>query len=210
MDRTSILICYTSILSFITDLSGLCWHAAELAQDISESWWIPLAEDLAKLREKRQKAGLPPPPDWRTVKKDCRVMAKPRQDHAASLDEVRQVWRQRLDSQGRGVWSAEADAAVDRVIKEILAGLYEGTVHPSCQCEVQPVCGSCLSSPACTQCVHLCVIEYKFIYPNWLTSLSHCQSQLASSRVSTTNAARLLIAGPLLRAPCLQPPLSSC
>ena len=34
-----------------------------------------------------------------------------------------------MDSAGKGVWSAEADAAVDRVIKEILAGFYEGMAH---------------------------------------------------------------------------------
>lgn len=82
---------------------------------------------------------MPAPTDWRTIKKDCRVMAKPRQDHAESLDAVRRQWRQRVDSQGRGVWSAEADAAVDRVIKEILAGHYEGVVHPSLQCAVKHV-----------------------------------------------------------------------
>jgi hypothetical protein len=112
--------------------------AAELACTLSKAWWTPHAGDLARLRAERAAKGLAEP-DWKTIKGSCRVEAKAREEHAASLDQVRHSWRQRADSAGRGVWSAEADAAVDRVITEVLAGVYEGvarTVSTSLQCSL--------------------------------------------------------------------------
>jgi hypothetical protein len=102
--------------------------AAELAITLSQAWWNPHAGDLARLRAARTAKGLPEP-DWKTIKGSCRVEAKAKEEHAASLDHVRHMWRQRVDSAGRGVWSAAADAAVDRVIKEVLVGVYEGVAH---------------------------------------------------------------------------------
>jgi hypothetical protein len=102
--------------------------AAELASALSQAWWTPHAGDLARLRAERTAKGLPEP-DWKTIKVSCRVEAKAKEEHAASLDRVRHVWRQRVDSAGRGVWSEQADAAVDRVIREVMAGVYEGVAH---------------------------------------------------------------------------------
>lgn len=103
----------------------------DLATDLSMAWWDVDKADKAKFVKKMLDAGMTyeetEAVEWKEIKSNCRVYPKDRQRHAQALHEVRNHWRQRLDSRGRGLWNQQADKVVDNLIFEILQGFYEGT-----------------------------------------------------------------------------------
>jgi hypothetical protein len=104
----------------------------DAALDLSMACWDVDKEDLDSLIKKRQESGkftleVARAPTWKEIGDHCRRYVKPKQEHAQCLEDVRSRWKERKDWAGRRLWTEGADKALDGVIKEVLAGLYEGT-----------------------------------------------------------------------------------
>ena len=99
--------------------------AEDLATDLSKASWDVDQRDAEALRDKRRRESRGVP-TWQDIGKNCKRYVKHPVEHAAALEDVRKHWRERRDWGGRCMWNDEADKAMTNVIKEVLAGYYEG------------------------------------------------------------------------------------
>jgi hypothetical protein len=99
--------------------------AEDLATDLSMASWDVDKHDADALRDKRRLKSREAP-TWQEIGKHCKRYVKAPLEHAAALEDVRKRWRERRDWGGRRLWNDEADKAISNVIKEVLAGYYEG------------------------------------------------------------------------------------
>jgi hypothetical protein len=110
-----------------------CLIVGDAATDLSMAWWVVDKADCDKLKAVRRASGKYSPeeadnPPWKEIKEHCKRYVRPRQEHAQCLEDVKRRWENRTDWSGRKLWTAAATKALDGVIKEVLAGLYEGII----------------------------------------------------------------------------------
>lgn len=113
-------------------------HAEALGTDLSQAWWDVDYEDLQQFKAQLLASGKctaeeAASPSWKMIRKHCKCYVKEKQEHARCLEDVKKRWEHSLDWSGRRKWTDGAAKALDGVIKEVRAGLYEGDLAHSQQ-----------------------------------------------------------------------------